>query len=112
VCRIAILDGRSINHQPDDAGIIAITTKGAMTMNGKEVWIWLAVGLVPYRIAWKHLAGGVRLLEIRALFWSLELRLRRSGRHDWTVRVPLVERVRDAVWSAVMRLRGGESPEA
>jgi hypothetical protein len=81
-------------------------------MKGNEIWIWLAVGLVPYRVARKHLAGGGHLLEIRALFWSLELRRRQSGRHDWTVRVPLVERVRDAVWSAVMRLRGGESPEA
>jgi hypothetical protein len=81
-------------------------------MKGNEIWIWLAVGLVPYRIARKHLAGGVRLLEIRALFWSLTVRLRHSGRHDWTVRVPLVERMRDAVWAAVMRLRGGQSPEA
>lgn len=81
-------------------------------MKGNEIWIWLAVGLVPYRIARKHLAGGVRLLEIRALFWSLTVRLRPSGRHDWTVRVPLVERMRDAVWAAVMRLRGGQSPEA
>lgn len=81
-------------------------------MNGNEIWIWLAVGLVPYRVARKHLAGGVRSLEVRALFWSLTVRLRQSGRHDWTVRVPLVERLRDAVWSAVMRLRGGEPPEA
>jgi hypothetical protein len=108
---IAILDGRSIVEKPDGADIIAITEKGAVEMNGKEMWTLLAVGLVPYRVARKHLAGGVRLLEMRALFWSLELRLRQSGRHDWTVRVPLVERVRDAVWSAVMRLRSGETPE-
>jgi hypothetical protein len=81
-------------------------------MNGNEIWIWLAVGLVPYRVARKHLAGGVRILEVRALFWSLNVRLRRSGRHDWRVYIPLVEQLRDAVWAAVMRLRGGRSPEA
>jgi hypothetical protein len=96
-----------INQQPDDAGIIA-TLQGAMTMNANEVWIWLAVGLVPYRITWQCLAGDVRTLEVRALFWSLNVRLRRSGRHDWTLRAPLIERLRDAAWAAVMRLRGDE----
>jgi hypothetical protein len=100
-----------INHQPGDAGIIAITTGGSK-MDERMLWIWLAVGVVPHSVKRKHLRGGVRTVEVRALFWSLELRLRQSGRHDWTVRVPLVERMRDAVWSAVMRLRGGRAPEA
>lgn len=74
-------------------------------MNGNEVWVWLVVGLVPYRIEKRCLAGHVRTLEVRALFWSLTVRLRSSGRHDWTVRVPLIERLRDAVWAAVTQMR-------
>jgi hypothetical protein len=30
----------------------------------------------------------------------------------WTLRIPLIERVRDAVWAAVMRLKGGDQPPA
>jgi hypothetical protein len=75
-------------------------------------WIWLAMGVVPYSIKCKHLRGGVRTVEMRALFWSLSVRLRRSGRHDWRVYVPLVEQLREAVWAAIMRLRGGRPPEA
>ena len=81
-------------------------------MNGNELWIGLAVGLVPYRIERKCLAGGTRTLEIRALFWALEVRWRRSSHHDWKVRVPLIERLRDAAWAAVTRLRGVSMPDA
>ena len=75
-------------------------------MNGNEVWIGLAVGFVPYRIERRCLAGGGRKLEIRALFWTLMVHWRRSGRHDWKLSVPLIERLRDAVWAAVTRLQG------
>jgi len=77
-----------------------------MTMNGNELWIGLAVGLAPYHIERTCLAGGTWTLEVRALFWSVTVRCRRSGRHDWKVRVPLFERLRDAAWAAVTRLRG------
>jgi len=79
-------------------------------MNGNEFWIGLAVGLLPYRIERKYLPGGTWTLDVRALFWSVALRCRRSGHHDWKVRVPLVERLRDAAWAAVTRLRGEGPP--
>jgi hypothetical protein len=108
---IAILDSRSIVHQPDDAGIIAIPTEGAMTMNGKEIWIWLAVGLVPYHVKYECLAGGGHRLYLRSLFWSLVVHRRRSGRRDWRVRVPLIESLRDVVWATVTHLCGDASPD-
>jgi hypothetical protein len=82
-----------------------------MAMNGNELWIGLAVGLLPYRIERKCLARGGRVLEVQALFWSLAVQRRRSGRCDWKVRVPLIERLRDAAWAAVTRLRGNVGPE-
>lgn len=81
-------------------------------MNENEAGIWLAVGLIPHRIEWRYLAGGVRTLEVRALFWLLIVRLRHSGRHDWTFRVPLIERLRDMTWAAIMQLRKDGSPQA
>lgn len=75
-------------------------------MSEKELWIGLAVGFVPYRIERRCLAGGSRRLEVRALFWSLRVHWRRSGRLDWKLSVPLIERLRDAVWAAVTRLQG------
>jgi hypothetical protein len=81
-----------------------------MAMNEKELWIGLAVGFVPYHVERQCLACGSRKLEVRALFWSLRVHWRRSGRHDWKLSVPLIERLRDAVWAAVTRLQGKESP--
>jgi hypothetical protein len=90
-------------------------------MNENLTWAWLAAGLVPYHIDKKLPSRRERIVTIRAMFWTLELRTRwlrpthrdrRSRRcTDWTLRIPLIERVRDAVWVAVMRLRGAESEE-
>ena len=75
-------------------------------MKEQQIWLWLAAGLIPYRIERKCLRGGVRTLRLQALFWALDIRQRPSGRHDWTLRVPLVTRLQDAIWAAVDRLRG------
>jgi hypothetical protein len=75
-------------------------------MNETQVWIGLLLGLVPYRLERQYLSGGKRKLQIRALFWSLTLYQRRNGRCDWILRIPLIERSRDAAWAAVIRLRG------
>jgi hypothetical protein len=83
-----------------------------MAMSINETWVWIVVGLLPYRVKWQSLANDVRTLEVRALFWSLALRLRRSGRHDWKLSVPLIERLRDAAWAAVTRLQDSQPPEA
>lgn len=89
-------------------------------MNEDLVWLWLVVGLLPYAIErrWRR---DRRALQMRALFWSLEVwtqdarrrgrrRARRNGRgrparRTWTLRVPLIEHLRDGVWAAVLRLR-------
>lgn len=90
-------------------------------MNENLTWAWLAAGLVPYHIEKKLPSRRERIITIRALFWTLEVHTRwlrptrrgRRGRRctDWTLHIPLIERVRDAVWAAVMRLRGAESEE-
>ena len=95
-------------------------------------YAWLAVGLVPHQIQKRYPSRNVRTIAIRALFWTLEIRTMRmpvTVRHParksllhpapvaygarryrcrtaWTLCVPLIERVRDAVWAAVMRLKG------
>jgi hypothetical protein len=79
-----------------------------MTMTGNEFRSWLAVGLVPYRIEWQYLARDARMLEVQALFWSLAVHLQASGLHDCTLRVPLIEQMKNAVWAAMMHLRGDE----
>jgi len=78
-------------------------------MNINEFWFWLMIGFIPYRVKRVFLAGGVSRLEIRALFWSLSIRRRPSKRHDWTVQVPLIEKLRDAIWAGIMHFRTDES---
>jgi|GEM_PF-1015751 len=80
-------------------------------MNENLNWAWLAAGLVPYHIEKRLPSRRERVVTIRALFWTLEVHTRRIGctrRTDWALRIPLIERVRDAVWAAVMRLKGNE----
>jgi len=75
-------------------------------MNWKELWIWLALGFIPYHIEKKCLTRGRRLLVVRALFWSLTVQSTgRSRRRTWKLRIPLIERLRDAIWAAIDRLR-------
>jgi hypothetical protein len=91
-------------------------------MNENLTWAWLAAGFVPYHIEKRYPTCRERIVTIRALFWTLEVRTRwmrptcrgrRSRRcTDWTLCIPLIERVRDAVWAAVLRLREGEPPKS
>lgn len=81
---------------------------------------WLTVGLVPYHIQKRYPARRVRTITIRALFWTLDIRthwqpcrdrrrVRSQCRTAWTLHIPLIERLRDAVWAAVARLRGSDT---
>jgi len=67
--------------------------------------VWLAVGLIPYRIELRTDSSGLRSLEVRALYWSLVVLQQLNRRTEWILCVPLVERLRDAFWAAVMQLR-------
>ncbi|MGH9858376.1 MAG: hypothetical protein ACRD4B_11075 [Acidobacteriota bacterium] len=80
-------------------------------MTFDDLQIWLIWGLVPYRIHKKHLPGGLRLIEVRALFWTFYIKQRPSGRHDWTLRIPLIEKLRQAVWMAVMHWKDNKLPD-
>jgi hypothetical protein len=81
-----------------------------MDMNENE-WIWLMAGLIPYRIERKVLPQGKRILTVQALFWTFAVHGCR-GQRTWVLRVPLIERLRDAVWAAVLRLGGKEPPQS
>jgi hypothetical protein len=76
-------------------------------MFGNNLWIWLIVGLIPYYIKKQPSRNGW-ILQIRALFWSLELHRPRVGLNKWTIRVPLIERLRSAVWAAIVPLQGDD----
>jgi len=63
-------------------------------MNEYTIWIGLVLGLVPYWIARQSAPCGIRVLEIRAVFWSLVVRRQRNGQYDWAVHVRLIEQFR------------------
>lgn len=81
-------------------------------MNESQIACWLLLGILPYRIAMDDKVGSAYSLSIRALFWAVTIERHWYGDVEWSIRVPLIERLRDAVWAAVMRLRGGDDPEA
>lgn len=73
-----------------------------------DLKVWLVLGFVPYNIQKRYGPGGTRLCEIRALFWTFAVKGRPSGRHDWTLRVPLIEKLCQAVWAVVMQFKDGK----
>lgn len=79
-------------------------------MIGNHIWIWFVVGLIPYYINKQEVRNGWTL-EIRTLFYSLKVYHREHGLNGWTLRVPLIERLRKAVWAGIMHLRGDDSPQ-
>ncbi len=73
-------------------------------MNEKQM-IWLLVlGLIPYKVERRSYKGGRRTWKIEALFWQLAFSTYRR-RRNWEVQVPLITRLRDVVWAAVMELK-------
>jgi hypothetical protein len=80
-------------------------------INGHDPWPWLVVGMIPYTLKQQFLTDGTRLLQAHAFFWSAEIRLSRKGRTQWTIRIPLIERLRNTLWEVLMRLREDEPDE-
>ena len=78
-------------------------------MNGHDLWLWFVIGMIPYTLKRQFLTDGSRLLQARAFFWSAEIRVSRGRRVQWTIRIPLIQRLGNAIWSAMQRLREDES---
>lgn len=76
-------------------------------MNFDKFEIWLIWGLVPYHIRKQYLPKGVCQIEIHALFWTCAIKQRPNGRHDWAVRVALINKLRQAIWAAVIKFKDG-----
>lgn len=74
-------------------------------MTLENMSIWLILGLVPYRIHKQHLPGGLRSIEIHALFWTLIVKQRPSKRNDWVLHIPLIENMRRALWVVVVQFK-------
>jgi hypothetical protein len=80
-------------------------------MNGNNDWIyWLLAGSIPYNIE-KHNIQNGRVFSIRALFWSLEIHSWKGKRYRWMIRVPLIERCRNAIWAAITHFQRDAPPE-
>ncbi len=52
------------------------------------IWLWLAIGLLPYSIKRQH-TKAVQVLSIRAVFWRLTIRWQR-GKCSWDLAIPLI----------------------
>ena len=74
-------------------------------------WFWFVLGFIPYWTDRKYIRGGWRL-EIHALCWTFTIERRiykrkrsRWTRTNWRFRLPIIEKLRQAVWAAVISLR-------
>lgn len=92
-----------------DTGVITHHLEDDMFDNTH--WFWFVLGFVPYWTERKVIRSGWQL-QVRALFWSLTItrrtyrrKRRRWTRTNWRLRLTVIEKVRQAVWAAVMSLR-------
>ena len=74
-------------------------------------WFWFLLGFIPYRIEREFIRNGWQL-DIKALFWTFTVtrrihrrKRRRFQRTSWTLRIPFIEKLREAIWTAVISLR-------
>jgi hypothetical protein len=77
-------------------------------MIGNDIRIWLVVGLIPYYINKQQMKNGW-VLQINALFWSLEVNHPHCERKQWTLRIQLIERLRKEMWVIIQHLRENDS---
>ncbi len=77
-------------------------------MNEHNLWIWLIVGMIPYSIQQRSLEDGERLFAAHALFWSVAVCSDQKRYIRWMLRIPLIQRLQDAIWAAVLRQREDE----
>lgn len=75
-----------------------------MLANERIIVISLIVGCIPYLIKKLPTRGG-HALEIRALFWSVQYTTHRQ----WIARIPLIERLWQAIWTIITHLYEGDN---
>ena len=63
----------------------------------ENMLFWFLLGMLPYHTAKRNFPAGSYTLELRALFWRIKISRRRSGKHDWQLRMPLIEMLRKAL---------------
>lgn len=85
-----------------DTGVITHHLEDDMFENTH--WFWFVLGVIPYRISRRSVRGGWQL-QARALFWTLVITRRARQRAQWTLRIPFIEKLRNAAWAAVLSLR-------
>jgi hypothetical protein len=78
----------------------SLPSEGAMAMN--QQCIWFAVGFLPYYLGRGYLPSGVRVFEVRALFWRLRIEHWPGGASGWLLQVPLIEQLKGAIWVVVL----------
>lgn len=77
-----------------------------MRINAHAIWVYIVVGFIPYSMERRQTSGG-HTLEIRALFWTLQ-----HTRRQWTIHIPLIQRLRDGIWTVIRHLqKDGHSEE-
>jgi hypothetical protein len=79
-------------------------------MIGNDFKLWLIIGIIPYYINKQQMKNGW-ILQVRALFWSLEIHLSQYRRNQWTLHIPLINRLRNACWAIMIHLGGEDSPK-
>lgn len=72
--------------------------------NEHNLWLWFVAGMIPYDIKQQFLSDDSRWLQAHAFFWSAEICLNCKRQTQWTIRIPLVLRLRNALLATARRL--------
>jgi hypothetical protein len=92
--------------------LLQLKTKRSGKMEMTTIgWVLFGIGFLPWRVAWRSTSKRKQgqhgnSLTIQAAFWRLHVESGSQGR-QWRLTLPLVARLKAAVWSALQTLIKG-----
>jgi hypothetical protein len=73
-------------------------------MYGLPWWLWFLLGMVPYALKRQASELGGYTLELRALFWSMTIRILPMKSAQWVLNIGAIQRLRDMTQKVLHQL--------
>jgi len=92
--------------------LLQLKTKRSGKMEMTTIaWVLFGIGFLPWRLVWRSTTKRKQgqtgaALTIQAVFWRLQVERGTQGQ-QWRLTLPLVVRLKGAIWSALQTLIKG-----
>ncbi len=77
-------------------------------MYGLPWWLWFLLGMVPYALKRQSSESGGDMLELRAFFWSMTIRILPAKSAQWVLNIGAIQRLCNIVRKVLQQLAQAE----